>query len=118
MSAALISMVSAFLVVNNLFPTLLNWFLPTIIGTVFIVFSLKKYVPKRVVSSLSTSVAMCILTLAFNHGNAQNTALPNEKIFTKTQMVADYELLYSSLVNYHPTPFLYTPEKELKSYFE
>ena len=43
MSAALISLSSAFLVVNHVLPSLFNWFLPTVIGTFFIVFSLRKY---------------------------------------------------------------------------
>ncbi len=118
MSAALISMVSAFLVVNDFLPSLLNWFLPTIIGTLFIVRALRKYVPQRVIPFSATSMVVLTLMLLCYEADSQNLTLPNEKTFTKTQMMGDYEILYSSLINYHPAPFFYTTEKELKSYFE
>ena len=42
----------------------------------------------------------------------------NDKILTKQQAIEDFSILYSSLINYHPNPFLYVAESDFKAYFE
>lgn len=58
--------------------------------------------------------------LLFSIGTAhsQGVKLPNERVFSKSQMEEDLGILYSSLTNYHPVPFLYTPEAEFKAFYE
>jgi uncharacterized membrane protein len=47
MSGGFIAAFTAFIVVNDVFPTLLNWFLPTVPGTLFIVYWQRKVSPKK-----------------------------------------------------------------------
>jgi hypothetical protein len=49
---------------------------------------------------------------------SQNSAGTSNKILTKEQAIEDYSILYSSLINYHPNPFLYIAENDLKAYFD
>lgn len=49
---------------------------------------------------------------------AQTTALVNGKMLSKAQLQEDYDLLYSSLINYHPRPFTYTTEADFKQHYE
>ncbi|MEZ4910814.1 MAG: hypothetical protein R2774_08120 [Saprospiraceae bacterium] len=58
MSGAYIASVSAFLVVNDVMSALLNWFLPTILGTLVIIFFNKKYAKLKVVVLI-----LCISTI-------------------------------------------------------
>jgi hypothetical protein len=76
MSAGLISMVSAFMVVNNFLPSLFNWFLPTIIGTILISLSLKKYTK----TSSKLTVNNAILILIFCSWSILINAQDHEKI--------------------------------------
>jgi len=39
------------------------------------------------------------------------------KLLSKNQLIEDYEILYASLINYHPVPFLYTADAALQTYF-
>lgn len=47
MTGGYIAAVSAFLVVNNVFPALLNWFLPGVIGGIFITYWIRKVDGKK-----------------------------------------------------------------------
>lgn len=58
MSAGFIALVSAFMVVNNFLPALLNWFLPTLVGTFFIVKNLRKYTSVRWKGALNSSLLL------------------------------------------------------------
>jgi len=49
---------------------------------------------------------------------AQDSVTLTLKTLTKDQMVEDYGLLYSTLINYHPAPFLYTPEGEFERFYQ
>ncbi|NJL77243.1 MAG: hypothetical protein HC892_21715 [Saprospiraceae bacterium] len=49
---------------------------------------------------------------------SQNLPISNDAILTKQQAIDDYNILYSSLINYHPNPFLYVAENDFKAYFE
>ncbi len=46
-----------------------------------------------------------------------NAGIDKEKYFKKSQLIEDYDLVFQSLVNYHPAPFLYTPEQVLQANF-
>jgi hypothetical protein len=48
MMGAYISSVTAFVVVNNLFDSVLNWFLPSLIGTIYIVYWMRKLRLKKI----------------------------------------------------------------------
>ncbi len=50
--------------------------------------------------------------------SAQNTTVSFGKMLPKSQMVADYQLLYNGLNTYHPVPFLFMPQAELKLFYE
>lgn len=47
MTGGYISAITAFLVVNNVFSGMINWLLPTILGTAFITFWMIKITPKK-----------------------------------------------------------------------
>lgn len=49
---------------------------------------------------------------------AQDSVVTYNKILTKEQAIEDYKILYSSLINYHPNPFSYVSESDLKENFE
>lgn len=61
-----------------------------------------------------TIIAVLVQGIAFS----QNSTVTSDKILTKQQAIEDYSILYSSLINYHPNPFLYVAENDLKAYFE
>ncbi len=39
-------------------------------------------------------------------------------MLTQAQLMEDYDVLYASLINYHPKPYLYTPEAEFRAFYE
>jgi hypothetical protein len=49
---------------------------------------------------------------------AQNVWNIGGKILTKAQLIEDYEILYTSLVHYHPAPFQYISENDLIAFWE
>ena len=49
---------------------------------------------------------------------SQSFTIPSDKILTKQQLIEDYNILYSSLINYHPNPFFYVSQSDLKAYYE
>lgn len=49
---------------------------------------------------------------------APTATYAQHKILSKNQLIEDYEILYASLINYHPVPFLYTSEAAMKAYFD
>jgi hypothetical protein len=61
-----------------------------------------------------TIIAVLVQGIAFS----QNSTLTSDKILTKQQAIEDYSILYSSLINFHPNPFLYVAENDFKAYFE
>lgn len=65
-------------------------------------------------------INLFVLFVFYNFGLA--TSLDSTtltlKILTKEQMVEDYGILYSTLKNYHPAPFLYTPESEFERFYQ
>ncbi len=63
---------------------------------------------------LVTIISILVQGIAFS----QNSTLISDRILTKQQVIEDYSILYSSLINYHPNPFLYVAENDLKAYFE
>jgi hypothetical protein len=69
-------------------------------------------------TSLKKLIFTIILVLIQDIAFSQSAAISNNKILTKQQAIEDYIILYSSLINYHPNPFLYISEPELQSYFE
>jgi hypothetical protein len=56
--------------------------------------------------------------LNFENAYSQNSEKVNGKLLAKNQLVEDYSILYASLINYHPTPFLYTNENDLSNYYQ
>ncbi|MDY0101746.1 MAG: S41 family peptidase [Lentimicrobium sp.] len=48
---------------------------------------------------------------------SQQLLQAKDRILSKDQMIADYKILYTTLINYHPTPFLYTSESDLNAFF-
>lgn len=49
---------------------------------------------------------------------SQNTKFVDGRILSNAQLVEDYNILYSSLINYHPAPFLYISESNLKNFYD
>lgn len=49
---------------------------------------------------------------------SQSSPRVNNKLLTKQQAIEDYDVLYSSLINYHPNPFMYVSESDFKTYYE
>lgn len=60
-----------------------------------------------------TIIAVLVQGIAFS----QNSTVTSDKILTKQQAIEDYSILYSSLINYHPNPFLYIAENDFKAYY-
>ncbi|HMS71071.1 MAG TPA: S41 family peptidase [Saprospiraceae bacterium] len=58
-----------------------------------------------------------VVLFVFSHANAQNSSTLNGKMLTKNQIIEDYDILYSTLVNYHPVPFQYINEEDLKTFY-
>ncbi|TDB62792.1 S41 family peptidase [Arundinibacter roseus] len=67
-----------------------------------------------------TKTTFFIVITVFVHGIAfsQNSTVTSDKILTKQQAIEDYSILYSSLIHYHPNPFLYLAENDFKAYYE
>ncbi len=49
---------------------------------------------------------------------SQNTSFAKGKMFAKQKAIEDYDILYSSLINYHPAPFFYVKESDLATFYE
>ena len=58
------------------------------------------------------------LFLIFVLFSSLTTAYGQSSYLSKNELMEDYEILYTSLVNYHPRPFLYTSEADLSAYYE
>ena len=63
------------------------------------------------------SVALLLLSAVVS-SFAQQGSVYREKILSREQLTQDYSILYSALTNYHPAPFMYTPEAEFKAFYE
>lgn len=61
-----------------------------------------------------TIISVLVQGIAFS----QNSTVTSDKILTKQQAIEDYSILYSSLINYHPNPFIYIAENDFKAYYE
>lgn len=58
-----------------------------------------------------------IITFITQVSYAQNSALVDGSLLTQEELVEDYDLLFSSLTNYHPAPFLFISKEELEAYY-
>lgn len=67
---------------------------------------------------IKTTFILLIIALVQGIAFSQNSTVISDKILTKQQAIEDFSILYSSLVNYHPNPFLYVAENDFKTYFE
>ncbi len=67
---------------------------------------------------IKTTFILLIIVLVQGIAFSQNSTVISDKILTKQQAIEDYDILYSSLVNYHPNPFLYVAENDFKAYYE
>jgi Peptidase family S41 len=65
-----------------------------------------------------TTIFTIITVLVHGIAFSQNSTMNNDKILTKKQAIEDYNILYSSLTNYHPNPFLYVAENDFKTFYE
>lgn len=74
--------------------------------------------PQKRVKAVLYSLLVLGSLFIYTHSTAQNTKLVNGKMLSKAQLLEDYDLLYSSLINYHPRPFAYTTEADFKQYYE
>ncbi len=61
-----------------------------------------------------TIISILVQGIAFS----QDSTVDSNKILTKQQAVEDYSILYSSLINYHPNPFLYVAKDDFKAFYE
>lgn len=48
---------------------------------------------------------------------SQQLLLSKERKLSKNQIIEDYKILYSTLINYHPAPFVYTSESDFYTFF-
>jgi C-terminal processing protease CtpA/Prc len=63
-------------------------------------------------------IALSLFTTCSGISISHSAELPPEQFYSRQQLIEDYDILYSSLVNYHPAPSLYIQEEDLKSYTE
>lgn len=49
--------------------------------------------------------------------SAQNSQLVDGKLLGPKELVEDYDILFSSLTNYHPSPFVFIKEESLEEYY-
>ncbi len=66
------------------------------------------------------AILLCILVITAVTPHSlisQVLELVEGKRLTKEKALEDYEILYSSLINYHPIPFAFTPESDLNAYY-
>lgn len=63
---------------------------------------------------------LTVLLFSFNIGlsNAQSNFIYTPKEITNAQLIEDYEILYNSLINYHPEPYRYMSELDLKKFVD
>jgi hypothetical protein len=68
---------------------------------------------------LKQIVVILLVGLSYN-GNvlSQNDSLSRGKMLTQQKAIEDYDILYSSLINYHPAPFFYIKEADLATFYE
>ncbi|MFZ1525639.1 MAG: S41 family peptidase [Saprospiraceae bacterium] len=127
MSGGFIASVTAFIVVNNFLPGVFSWFVPGIIGGIFIFYALRKIDKKSnpdltQIKYSSIAVLVIFLSLTTEIIGQKSSIATNEKItikvLSKQQMLDDLEILFSSIINYHPTPFLYTSEQEYQTFYD
>lgn len=85
MSAGFISIISAFLVVNQLLPSLFNWFLPTIVGTALIIYNLKKYTKPSQKLIINKGILMLLFSTStlFINGQDHQNNLKNRDLTIK-----------------------------------
>ena len=89
MSGAYIASVTAFLVVNQFLPYFLNWFLPTILGSIFIAFWMRKI---RISSTKSIHLLALVTLCWFSDINAQvYTEKQTRHRFAQMNLGFDYQ---------------------------
>lgn len=126
MSGGYIASVTAFVVVNNFLPGVISWFAPGIIGGILIYYTSKR-IDKKMKSSMTAYRMSLIFSFVLALGcmggifaqtpKFQINDSIKVKLLTKKQMLEDHEVLFSSIKNYHPTPFLYTNEQEYNTFY-
>jgi hypothetical protein len=62
-------------------------------------------------------IALLLLSVS-TRSFAQQYSNYREKMLSREQLIRDYSILYATLTNYHPAPFMYTPETEFKAFYE
>ena len=62
-------------------------------------------------------IALLLLSVS-TRSFAQQYSNYREKMLSREQLIRDYSILYATLTNYHPAPFMYTPEAEFKAFYE
>lgn len=67
---------------------------------------------------MKKNIFTCILILIQSIAFSQNAETPDRNILTKQQVTNDYNILYESLINFHPKPFAYITESDFKTFFE
>ena len=63
-------------------------------------------------------IIVLVSFLIFSESYAQNQELINGRMLSKRELIEDYEILHSSLINYHPIPFMYTSESEFNAFYQ
>jgi hypothetical protein len=67
---------------------------------------------------ITKTIVLSIVLVLFGHSTyAQDSLQLNGRTLSKNQLIEDYDILYSTLVNYHAAPYLYINEDELKQYY-
>jgi len=126
-SGGYISAVSAFFVVNNILPSLLNWFLPSIIGGIFIAMSLRKVDTKsKILSSIPKKSFILIgLLLSATFGMSQNdgAAIPfgreiGVRIGLTNTKLNDQRLSAKTFTNWSPKYGLVLGNRKDKSWIK
>jgi hypothetical protein len=125
-SGGYIASVTAFVVVNDFFPGVYSWFVPGVIGGLFIYYSIRK-IDNKLKSDILANKMFLLIVLVLSltsvvdiNGQISTGGSIDSikiKILTKKQMLEDHEILFSSIKNYHPTPFMYTSEQEYTAFY-
>jgi hypothetical protein len=68
--------------------------------------------------NLFSKILSSFLAISLGFQQLHGTDLPSDKFFTRSELSEDFDILYSSLIQYHPSPYMYTPEAELKAFYQ
>lgn len=64
-------------------------------------------------------ITLILLVIACYSGAvfSQNNSISQEKKLSKEKAIDDYDILYSSIINYHPVPFFYTKQADIAAFY-